>query len=68
MTMYSTWFGPVDPTPVAPPVDVPNLVDQMWSVLLTTTITGKQYKQKGEPDTGAWGVAKALKDQIKGAG
>ena len=62
----SAWFGPItSPVVVIPPVDITGLVDQMWSTLLTTTITGKQYKQRGQPDTGSWGAAKALRDQIK---
>lgn len=43
------------------------LVDQQWAELIATTITGKQYIQKGQPDTGRWGAAKALRDRIKAA-
>ncbi len=59
---YSTWVGPVAGVFVS---DIDSLVDQMWSALMLTTITGKQYKQRGQPDTGSWGAAKALRDQIK---
>ena len=68
MTINSQWVGPVTTAgTVAPPVDVAGLADQQWAALMGTTITGKQYNQKGQPDTGLWGAAKALRDQIKKA-
>ena len=63
--IYSAWVGPIAAAPVTPPVDVAGLVDQQWVILMGTTITGKQYNGKGQPDTGLWGAAKALRDQIK---
>ena len=63
--IYSVWTEPIAAAPVTPPVDIAGLVDQQWSVLMGTTITGKQYNQRGQPDTGLWGTAKALRDQIK---
>jgi len=65
--IYSAWTEPIIAAPVAPAVDVAGLVDQQWAALMGTTITGKQYNQKGQPDTGLWGAAKALRDQIKKA-
>jgi len=44
---------------------IPDLTDQMWDALMQTTITGKEYLRKGQPDTGKWGEAKALRDRIK---
>ena len=58
--MYSEWFGPIV-------VDVEALVDKQWTALMGVTITGKQYNQKGQPDSGLWGVAKGLRDEIKQA-
>jgi len=66
--IYSEWFGPITAAvTTTPPVDVAGLVDQQWAALMGTTITGKQYNQRGQPDTGLWGAAKALRDQIKKA-
>ena len=63
---FTEWFGPITAAvPVPPPVDIAGLADQQWAALMGTTITGKQYNQRGQPDTGLWGTAKALRDQIK---
>jgi hypothetical protein len=65
---FSEWFGPITAAvTTTPPVDVAGLADKQWALLMGTTITGKQYNQKGQPDTGLWGAAKALRDQIKKA-
>ncbi len=59
---YSTWVGPVAGVFVS---DLDTLVDQMWGKLLESQITGKEYARRGQPDSGKWGDAKALRDQIK---
>lgn len=57
---YSAWVGPVIGTG-----GVIALIDQQWQVLMATTITGKEYVRRNQPDTGKWGEAKLLRNQIK---
>lgn len=46
--------------------DISKLMDQMWNTeLMSTTDSGSTYNKKGQPNTGRWGNAKKLRDQIK---
>jgi len=40
--------------------EIGDKINFAWENLMQTTITGKQYAAKGQPDTGKWGEAKRL--------
>jgi hypothetical protein len=44
--------------------DNAQLRDQMWAALEKTTITGNAWVQRGRPNSGYWGQAHALVEQI----
>ncbi len=64
--IYSAWYGPILAAAAAGP-STADLADQQWAELMLTTDSGSLYKKKGQPNTGHWGKAKTLRDQIKAA-
>lgn len=45
--------------------EISNKITLAWEALMQTTITGKQYANKFQPDTGKWGEAKRLLNEAR---